>query len=71
MFADIPADQLIWIIPLLLIPILPNLWSIVHVYKNVFPTPQERAAWLVGLIILPVIGGLGYILFGVRRAKKQ
>lgn len=71
MFAEIPADKLFYVLPLLLLPILPNLWGIVHVYRREFSTPQERAAWLVALIILPVIGGLVYMLFGARRAVKK
>ena len=67
MFADIP----LWALPVLILPILPNLWAIVHLYRNDFPTTQERAAWMVALIVLPVIGGLGYILFGARRALKN
>ena len=70
MFADLPMAKILWAFPLLIIPILPNLWSIIHVYKHDFPTPHERGAWLVALIVLPVIGGLGYIFFGARRTKK-
>lgn len=69
--ADIPPDRLLLALPLLLVPILPNLWAIWHLYKNEFPTPQERAAWLVAQIILPVVGGLGYILFGRSRVIKK
>lgn len=64
MFANIPA----WAYPLLLVPILPNLWSIIHLYKYEFPTPQERTAWIMAQVFLPVIGGLGYMLFGRKRA---
>jgi hypothetical protein len=64
MFADIP----VWALPVLLVPIIPNLWSIWHLYRNEFPTPQERAAWIVAQVILPVIGGVGYMLFGRKRA---
>ena len=71
MFAEIPPDKLAYALPLLILPILPNLWGIVHVYRREFPTPQERAAWLVTLIVLPVIGGLMYMLFGARRAMKK
>jgi len=67
MFADIP----VWALPVLLVPIFPNLWSIWHLYKNEFPTNQERAAWIVAQVILPVIGGVGYILFGRKRALKK
>lgn len=71
MIASIPADKLFYAIPLLIVPILPNLWSIWHLYTREFPTPQERAAWIVAQIVLPVVGGLGYILFGRRRAIKK
>ncbi|NLW81163.1 MAG: hypothetical protein GXY42_05755 [Desulfovibrionales bacterium] len=71
MFAEIPPDKLVFIIPLLIVPILPNLWSIWHLYKNEYPTPQERSAWLVAQVILPVLGGVGYILFGRKRALKK
>jgi hypothetical protein len=63
MLTNIP----VWAIPLLLLPILPNIWSIWHLNKNEFPTPQERAAWILAQVVLPVIGGLGYILFGRKR----
>jgi hypothetical protein len=71
MFAEIPADKLYYVLPLLLLPILPNLWGIIHAARRDFPTPQERAAWLTALVILPVIGGLVYMFFGVRRAVKK
>ncbi|GAB6110507.1 PLDc N-terminal domain-containing protein [Desulfomicrobium salsuginis] len=67
MFADIP----VWALPVLLVPIIPNLWSIMHLYKHEFPTQQERAAWIVAQVILPVLGGVGYILFGRKRALKK
>lgn len=67
MFADIP----LWALPLLLVPIIPNMWSIMHLYRNEFPTQQERAAWIVAQVILPVLGGVGYILFGRKRALKK
>ena len=67
MFADIP----LWALPVLLVPILPNMWSIWHLYKNEFPTHQERAAWIVAQVVLPVVGGLGYIVFGAKRAVKK
>jgi hypothetical protein len=53
------------------LPILPNFWSIWHLYKNEFPTHQERAAWILAQVVLPVIGGVGYILFGRKRALKN
>jgi hypothetical protein len=69
--AEIPQDTLLLAAPLLLLPILPNLWAIWHLYKREFPTPQERAAWLVAQVLVPVLGGLAYILFGRNRAIKK
>ena len=69
--AEIPQDKLLLVLPLLLLPILPNIWAIWHLYKNEFPTPQERAAWLVAQVMLPVVGGLGYMLFGRKRIIKK
>jgi hypothetical protein len=69
--AEIPQDKLLLVLPFLLLPILPNIWAIWHLYKNEFPTPQERAAWLVAQVMLPVVGGLGYILFGRKRIIKK
>ncbi|HCF04745.1 MAG: hypothetical protein JG774_420 [Desulfomicrobiaceae bacterium] len=68
--AEIPADKLIYAIPLLLVPILPNLWAIAHIYRHDFPSSTEKMAWLVAQIILPVFGGIGYILSGRKRARK-
>lgn len=68
--AEIPADKLPYAIPLLLVPILPNLWAIAHIYRHEFPSGTEKMAWLVAQIILPVIGGLGYVLVGRKRARK-
>ncbi len=69
--AEIPQDKLLFALPLLFLPILPNLWAIWHVYKNEFSTPQERMAWIVAQVILPVLGGVGYILFGRTRVLKN
>jgi len=71
MIASIPADMLYFAIPLLLLPILPNLWAIWHLHTHEHPTPQERMAWIVAQIVLPVVGGVGYILFGRKRAIKK
>ena len=69
--AEIPQDKLLFILPLVILPILPNLWAIWHVHKNEFSTQQERAAWLLAQIFLPVLGGLAYILFGRTRTIKK
>lgn len=71
MLAEIHPDKLLFALPLLFLPILPNLWAIWHLYTHQLPSPQERAAWLVAQVVLPVLGGLGYIAFGRKRATKM
>ena len=71
MIASIPPDKLLFAIPLLILPILPNLWSIWHLYRHEFPTPQEKMAWIVAQIVLPVVGGVGYVLFGITRPNNK
>lgn len=61
--------MLIWGLGLLL-PILPNLWSIWHAFFRQFPTETEKLAWLGAAIFVPVLGGLAYLFVGCRRAKK-
>ncbi len=55
---------------LLALPILPNLWSIWHIFKNDFATPQEKMIWVFVATFLPVIGGIVYILWGRRKVIK-
>lgn len=55
---------------LLGIPAIPNLFGIWHAYHRVFPTDKERLIWLGLCIFVPVLGGLSYLLFGLRRARK-
>ena len=59
-----------WQIALLALPILPNLWCIWHAMHHDFPGEQERYLWMLAGTFLPVVGGLGYILFGLRRIVK-
>ena len=49
---------------------VPNLFGIWHAFHRVFPTPQERLIWIGVCIFVPVIGGISYLLFGLRRARK-
>lgn len=55
---------------LLGIPAIPNLFGIWHAWGRVFPTQQERLIWLGVCVFVPVIGGVAYLIFGMRRAKK-
>lgn len=54
---------LIWFV-ILIIPILPNLWSIWHIFKNDFKTSQDKMTWVLIATFIPVIGGILYIFFG-------
>lgn len=62
--------QYILLFVLLAVPILPNLWSIWHAYNRAFPTEPERLLWILLAVFIPVLGGLAYIIFGVRRSRK-
>ena len=55
---------------LLGLPALPNLFGIWHSYHRIFPTDKERLIWLGVCIFVPVLGGISYLLFGFRRARK-
>ncbi len=65
-----PPEYLVLYLALFLVPIVPNLWSIWHVYNRDFPSVQEKMIWIGIAIFIPVLGGLGYLLFGMRRSKK-
>ncbi|MDR1686520.1 MAG: PLD nuclease N-terminal domain-containing protein [Desulfovibrio sp.] len=55
---------------LLALPALINLFGIAHAFRRVFPSPQERLLWLGCCVFVPVVGGLAYLVFGMRRAAK-
>ena len=61
--------QTIFWIMLLSLPILPNLWCIWHASRHWFPGPNEQARWIRAGIFAPVIGGMLYLLVGMRRAR--
>ncbi|RQD56861.1 MAG: PLDc_N domain-containing protein [Desulfonatronovibrio sp. MSAO_Bac4] len=63
---DVFFDNPILIL-LILLPILPNLWAIMHIFKNDFDTPQEKMIWLALAVFIPVMGGLVYLFMGRRR----
>ena len=62
-----------WIIffIILALPILPNLWSIFHVWRNTYPNPQEKMLWMLCSAMLPLAGGVIYIFIGRPRAIKN
>ena len=63
--ADLSAGQL----ALLALPILPNLWAIRHAMRHEVPGEREKYWWTLGAVFVPVLGGLAYLLFGLRRGK--
>ena len=58
-----------WQLALLFLPVLLNLWGIWHAYRHTFPTQPERLLWMLLSIFIPVLGGLLYLIFGLRRAR--
>lgn len=54
---------------LLALPILPNLWCIWHAMRHDFPGEREKYLWTLGGVFLPFIGGVAYLLFGLRRSR--
>ncbi len=62
-------NLIIWSI-ILLIPIIPNLWSIWHIFKHDFQSPQDKMTWALIATFLPVIGGLLYIIWGRKKVIK-
>ena len=68
MFVKLFSSPLLFL--LLIIPILPNSWAILHNFRCEFNTPQEKMAWLAAAVFLPVIGGIIYIIWGRRRGQK-
>lgn len=57
-----------WLLALTL-PILPNFWCIWHASRHAFPGPNEQKLWVRAGIFAPVLGGLLYLLVGMRRAR--
>ena len=56
---------------LIFLPILPNLWAIIHIFRNDFETPQEKMIWIGLAVFVPLIGGLAYLILGRRRVLKH
>lgn len=54
---------------LLILPDILNLWAIWHAMNHAFPLEKERLLWILAGIFLPVLGGILYLLFGLRRSK--
>lgn len=54
---------------LLMLPAVLNLWTIWHAIKHTFPLEKERILWVLAGIFLPILGGILYLLFGLKRSK--
>ena len=63
-------QTLIFIGILLLIPILPNLWAIWHIFHCDFETGAEKMGWLFAAMFLPVLGGIAYLFWGRKRGRR-
>jgi hypothetical protein len=59
--------QLALVIAILVLPIIPNLWAIWHIFRHDFATPAEKKGWIWLNVFLPVLGGIIYLLVGRRR----
>ncbi len=59
-----------WHFAVLILPILPNLYSIWHIRKHYFQSEQEKSLWFMLAVFVPVFGGIGYLLFGLKKARK-
>ncbi|MDR2891765.1 MAG: PLDc N-terminal domain-containing protein [Deltaproteobacteria bacterium] len=61
-----------WIkVPVLLIPLLPNLWCIWQAARKTFPYSTEKMLWLGLGMFFPVIGGLIFLAVGQRRVVRE
>lgn len=65
-FSDVPIE----IFALLMLPAIINLWGIAHAMRHAFPKENERSLWVAACIFLPFLGGVLYLVFGLRRSKK-
>ncbi len=68
---DLHASQLVLILGLLALPILPNLWAIWHSFHSEFATLQEKMLWIAVSVFVPVLGGLAYVFWGRKRARRE
>ncbi len=65
--ASLTPFQLTLAIVILVVPVIPNLWAIWHIFRHNFATPAEKKGWLWLNIFLPIFGGIIYFLMGRRR----
>ena len=69
--SSLTPEQLALALILLILPVIPNLWAIWHIFRHDFATPAEKQGWIWLNIILPVIGGILYFFMGRRRIVEK
>ncbi|SDF30309.1 PLDc N-terminal domain-containing protein [Desulfovibrio legallii] len=57
-----------WHVLVLMVPMIPSLWSILHIWGHEFASPQQRVLWLLLVVFVPVLGGIIYIFTGRKKA---
>ena len=57
-----------WHVLVVMFPMIPTLWSILHIWGHEFENPQQRALCLVLVVFLPIVGGIIYIFTGRKKA---
>lgn len=67
LFLDLPTHMLL----LLIIPAFVNLWAIWHAMRHQFASEKEKFFWVLASVFIPFVGGLIYLIFGVRRCQKN
>ena len=56
-----------WHVLIVMFPMIPTVWSILHIWGHEFANQQQRALWLVLVVFLPVVGGIIYIFTGRKK----
>ncbi len=60
-----------WHFIVLLVPMIPNLYSIWHIRTHYFASEQEKSLWFLLAVFVPVVGGIIYLLMGRKKAHKS
>ncbi len=59
-----------WHYILLVLPMVPNLYSIWHIRTHYFADEQQKSLWFLLAVFVPVIGGIVYLALGRKKASK-
>ena len=60
----------LWMYVVVAILPLPNLWAIWHAFFHSFPSAHERLLWICCGVFIPIVGGIAYLIFGLKRSSK-